>query len=554
MLANRLTEDGTKSVLLLESGPDNTSRNTRIPAAFTRIFRSTLDWNLFTDRQQQLADRQVYLARGRLLGGSSSTNATLYHRGTAKDYDGWGVNGWDSDHVLPWFKFAETNLNIHDEWHGKSGNMRVENVRYHNKLHDAFFAAAKEYGIPPSEDFNNWSKDQAGYGGFQVMQEKGTRADAYRQYLKPIMKRPNLQIITDCAVTKVEFENGARPRAVGVEFSSLMRQRHSAVLATGGEVIMAAGAIHTPHILQLSGVGAKNELLKHGIPFVADIPAVGKNLQDQPAILTAIPLKDEYDGISISDHIYNKKGGLRKRAILNYLVRGRGPLCSTGCDHGAFVRTGASSNSQPDLQIRFVPGMALDPDGVSTYARFGKFQEQGRKWPSGVTFQLVACRSPSVGSVGLSTDDPFADPKVDIGYLTDPNKDDIATLTAGVKIARELAQTGPFAEYLDNELFPGKEVQGAEAIENYIRSSIHSSNALVGTCRMGNAAGKDVVVDPELKVFGIDGLRVVDASVIPVIPGGQTGAPTIMIAERCAAIMTGKTSVNTVAQPIPALA
>lgn len=550
ILANRLSADPSKTVLMIEAGPDNTTRNTRIPAAFTRIFRSPLDWNLFSPNQSLLANRQIYLARGRLLGGSSSTNATLYHRGAKNDYDGWNMPGWSSEDVLEWYKKSENNRELKDPAsHGSDGNLSVENPRYHNYLHDVFFKAAEEAGYHQNTDFNDWNRDQAGYGEFQVMQQRGRRADAYRQYLEPILgKRPNLQVVTDSTVTKVAFEG---KRAVGVEFSaegkSTMRHRHAAQLASGGEVLMCAGAIHTPHILQLSGVGPDAHLKQHGIRTIADLPGVGQRLQDQPAVLTAAPLKPKYDGTCMTDNIYNEKGGLRKRAIVNYLLRRRGPLATTGCDHGAFIRTPAcKAGALPDLQMRFVPGMALDPDGVSTYVRFGKFQEEGKKWPSGITFQLIACRPKGLGSVGLKSNNPFEAPDVDTGYLNDPSGDDIATLRHGVEIARQLAKTEAFEQYIegpDGEQFPGAKITSDADIESYIRETIHSSNAIVGTCRMGAAgAAAGDVVDGELKVYGFDNLRVVDASVIPTIIGGQTAAPTVMIAERIAAKMTASTA------------
>jgi choline dehydrogenase-like flavoprotein len=346
-------------------------------------------------------------------------------------------------------------------------------------------------------------------------------------------------VVTDCTVTGIKFEG---TRAAGVEFanegsSSTMRVRHAAQLAAGGEVLLAAGAIHSPHLLQLSGVGPAAALREHGIPVVADVAGVGRELQDHPAVLTAVPLKKEYEGTTLIDHIYNDKGGLRKRAIANYLLRRRGPLTTTGCDHGAFVRTRAGA--PPDLQIRFVPGMALDPDGVSTYVRFAKFQEQGLKWPSGVTFQLIACRPEGRGSVGLRSSDPFDAPRVETGYFEDAGGADLATLRAGIRLSRDIAATSAFAEFLEGERFPGADAASDDDLDAYIRASVHSSNAIVGTCRMGAAQGGGAVVDPQLRVFGVQGVRVVDASVMPVIPGGQTGAPTVMIAERAAAMLTG---------------
>lgn len=546
VLANRLSAAG-KRVLVLEAGPDNTSRDVRIPAALTRLFRSPLDWNLFSERQQQLAARQIYMARGRLLGGSSSTNATLYHRGAAADYDSWGIDGWRSEDVLRWFVQAETNADFApSKYHGGEGLMHVENPRYSSKMHEIFFQTAAQMGLTPNSDFNNWSQDQAGFGTFQVTQDKGTRADMYRQYLKPAMGRSNLQVLTGAAVTKVHIDaSGSQKRALGVEFSldGPGGARMTAELAPGGEVVMCAGAVHTPHLLQLSGVGPAAQLAEHGIPLVADMAGVGQNLIDQPACLTSAPLKAKYDGMALTDHIYNDKGQIRKRAIASFLMLGRGGLTSTSCDRGAFVRT--AGQALPDLQVRFVPGMALDPDGVSTMVKFAKFQEQGLKWPSGLTLQLIACRPQSKGSVGLNSADPFTPPRLSPGYLTDAAGADMATLRAGVRWGRELAANAPLNEYLEEELFPGTAAESDDAIDEYIRRTIHSSNAIVGTCKMGVAGDGSSVVDSQLRVHGVAGLRIVDASVLPKIIGGQVGAPVVMVAERAAAMLAGQDVLGT---------
>eukprot|EP00887_Chlorella_sp_A99_P006628 scaffold3.g6628.t1 len=434
--------------------------------------------SLFTRREEQVGDRPIYLARGKLLGGSSSTNATLYHRGAAADYDAWGVPGWGAQDVLPWYVLSETNAEHGGtKYHGSSGPMHVENPRYHNPLHDVFYKAASELG------------HKANPGGRRV------------------------RVLTGSRVTRVAFETGsAGPRAVGVEFSadgSPVGERVAAALAPGGEVVLAAGAVHTPYLLQLSGVGPARALAAAGVPQVADLT------------------HSKHDGIAISDHIYNSRGGLRKRAIAAFALLGRGPLTSTACDHGGFFRV--SGGAQPDLQLRFVPGMALDPDG-------------GLKWPSGITIQLVATRPASRGSVGLRSGDAFEDPLLAAGYLSDKEGRDLATLKAGIKLARQLAATKAFGEYLEGELFPGAGVKTEDEVEAYIRGTVHSSNAIVGTARMGASAANSVV-DAELKVHGVAGLRVVDASVIPVIPGGQTGAPVVMIAERAAALLLGQAAV-----------
>ena len=547
VLANRLSANPNVSVLLLEAGGEHGDhKNIVVPAGFTKIFRSPMDWNLFAKRQSEVAGRMLYLPRGAVLGGSSATNATLYMRGAAADYDGWNIPGWGSGDVLEWFKKAEGNVDETDPAvHGTAGPYHVETPRYTNELHQKFFDAVDEMGMRSNPDFNDWRRPQEGHGVFQVTQDKGRRADGYRQYLKPALDRPNLRVMTGAKVHRVAFDG---KKAVGVEYISEelspMRVSMTASLKPEGEVIMSSGSIHTPQILQMSGVGDAGALAGFGIECVAHVPGVGQNLQDQPAVVVSSPVKREFEGKSITDQIYSVRGNIRKRALLSWIMFGKGPLTSTGCDRGAMVRTSAAQGHLPDLQMRFVPGMALDPDGVSTYTRFGNFKKEGRKWPSGVTFQVVATRAAGKGQVSLKSDDPFDSPLIVPGYLTDRDGRDMATLKNGIELARKIASTGTMSSVLDGELFPGADVSTPAAVEEYIRKTIHSSNALVGTCRMGTAAENGDVVDQDLKIFGLEGIRVVDASVIPIIPGGQTGAPTVMIAERAADMMLKGVSVN----------
>lgn len=330
-----------------------------MPAGITKLFRSAFDWNLYTKHMRGVGDREVYLARGRLLGGSSCTNATLYHRGSAADYDSWGVRGWGSQDVLPYFRSSESNSRGASETHGAAGPLKVEDPRYKNALHDVFFRTAESHGLRLNSDFNDWSHDQEGYGTFQVTQDKGQRADAARQYLQPALGRPNLKVVTSCQVTRVALEGSGSgsPRAAGVEFVTPLlsaRTRHQASLAPAGEVLMCAGAVHSPFLLMHSGIGDAVVLSDLGIKPVHSLPAVGRHLQDHPATLSTF--ESTRPGDSITDHIYGSKGSIRKRAVLSWALFKQGPLTSTGCDRGAFVRT-RKGLSQPDLQIRFVPGM-----------------------------------------------------------------------------------------------------------------------------------------------------------------------------------------------------
>eukprot|EP00884_Botryococcus_braunii_P020619 jgi/Botrbrau1/7240/Bobra.0021s0023.1 len=547
VLANRLTADGKKSVLLLEAGGAHGAREVTTPGGLPRLFKSLLDWNLYSTKQDTLDARQVYMARGKLLGGSSCTNATLYMRGTAADYDKWGVPGWGSREALEAMIAAEDNNGgAVPGVHGVGGFMHVEQPRYHNRLHDHFFEACKEAGIPANPDFNDWSHPQVGYGEFQVFQERGERADMYRQYLKPALGRPNLSVVTNAKVLKVATE-GKVARGVQYVVGAPDLPTLEAELAAGGEVIMCAGAVHTPQILQLSGIGPAALLHKYGIPVVADLAGVGQNLQDHPAALTAFRAKASVGSISITDQALRESGAVRVRAILAYALFRKGPLTSTGCDHGAFLSTTGSGD--PDLQIRFVPGCALSADGINSYVDFSKNKA---KFPTGVTFQLLCVRPKSRGSISLRSPDPFDAPLLDPGFLRDPA--DLATLRSGVRISRNLAAQPALAELLEDEYHPGAAVQSDVEVDAYIRSSLHSGNAIVGTCSMGAPGAAGAVVDPELRVVGFKGLRVVDASVIPVIPGGQTGAAVVMVAERAAKILARSDQPQVVPpQPVPAV-
>ncbi|CAG9464312.1 unnamed protein product [Pedinophyceae sp. YPF-701] len=531
VLANRLTASGDKSVLLLEAGPDKTdAREVKTPAAITRLFRSPLDWNLYTAPQAPLGGREIYLARGKLLGGSSATNATLYMRGSPEDYDGWNLDGWSAKDVLPWFMRSERNSRGAGTYHSASGEMSVEDPRYEPPLTKFSFGALADAGMPHNPDFNDWSRPQEGWGTFQVCQDRGQRADTSRVFLKPVQDRPNLTVVSSAPATRVVMDGTT---AVGVEFvmpELSGRTRLAAELAPGGEVLMAAGAIHSPHILQHSGIGPADLLQSKDIPVVADAPAVGENLQDHPACLSAFRITQP--GLTVIEEIYSQKGSLKPTAILNYLLRRRGPLTSTGCERGAFVKTDASL-PLPDLQMRIVAGLALDPDGVGSYARFAHMASSGKdaEWPPGITFQIIAVRPESRGSVRVASGDPLDHPELDLGYLKDPR--DFATLKAGLEMSRELVKQPSLAGMTGEEVWPA---QGTD-VEDYIKNTIHSANAVVGTCRMGTDPRESVVSPDGLRVHGVSGLRVVDSSVMPRIPGGQTGAPTIMIAERAAGMI-----------------
>ena len=351
----------------------------------------------------------------------------------------------------------------------------------------------------------------------------------------------------------------------------------------GGEVILAAGAIHSPQVLMLSGVGPKKHLKEQGVECLVDSPAVGSNLQDHPAVLSAYVLNEDVVGReAITDYIYDEDGNLNPKQVLNWAVMGKGPLTSTGCDRGAFVKTDKSLK-QPDLQLRYVAGCALDADGVNSFVTFGKLkvcdlhnpaartwttaqlqsltaragvqsERRVERWPTGITFQVIACRPESRGTVRLAGPTITDRPAIDLAYCTDSKGHDARTLREGLKLSRKLAETPSWGNAVQKELHPGPDVKSDKDLDEYMRKTMHSGNALVGTCQLG-PEGKGVVSPQDLTVHGVEGLRVVDASVVPRMPGAQTGAVTVMIAERAAHMLTqGEKSVESTAMPQLAMA
>lgn len=572
VLANRLSADPTKRVLLLEAGPDAAAdRTIRTPSGLARLFKSRFDWNLYAAPNAKVDGRSVYMARGFVMGGSSCTNATLYHRGAARDYDSWNIPGWTSADLAPWFEAAECNSSKGDVpgLHSTKGMMRVEDPRYRSRLHDAFFEAAAQKGLEANDDFNDWSRPQLGFGEFQVSQRRGERADAATTYLtEEVRARENLTIVAGARALKVEVGDDARSNsgpfsgakgkaAKGVIYAEGNTPDARVVEALlrdpgeGGtsEVIMTAGAVHTPHVLMLSGLGDPAALRDAGVAKCeVPLPGLGKNLQDHPACLSAFTLRPSAGAISITDHLLTKSGRLRPGAVLNYALRRRGPLTSTGCDHGAFVSTGArSADLGPDvadLQVRLAPGLALNPDGIGSYVEFGRLAAEGRKWPSGLTFQLLAVRPRSRGSISLRSSSPWDAPVFDPAFLSDEGGLDAATLRAGLRLSRGLAAAPALERLLESEMHPGAAATSDEELDAYVRLSLHSGNAVVGSARMGSRDSGAVVDPATLRVHGVSGLRVADASVLPVIPGGQTGAAVVVVAERAAALLGAKSGLD----------
>ena len=507
VLANRLSEDPGAEVLLIEAGGGDRHPNVKIPAAFAKQFKTGRDWDLATEPEPHCANRSLYVPRGKGLGGSSSMNAMLYVRGHPLDYEQWaasGATGWDWNGVHPYFLRAEDNARGASEHHAAGGPLRVEDERSPRRLTRDFLDSCVAAGIPRSADYNGTEQDGAAL--VQVTQRNGRRWSTADAYLRPARKRPNLSVVTGAQVLGVDVRDG---RVTGVRYR---RRGHEHVADAGRDVILSAGAIGSPQLLLLSGIGPAEQLRSHGIAVTADLPGVGENLQDHPYQTS---VWDVPGGGSLAD-------AESPKALLEFLLRRSGPLTSTVAEAFAFVRS-RPGLAQPDLQFHFAPAYFVD-NGFEEY--------DGHAITMGPA--LVAPRSR--GWVRLRSADPTDKPRILTNSLAEP--EDVAALVAGAKLAREIAAAEPFASRLGRELFPGADVEGDESLADDLRNRVELIYHPVGTCRMG--ADEDAVVDPELRVRGVEGLRVADASVMPIIPSGNTNAPTIAVAERAADVIAGK--------------
>ncbi len=499
VLAARLTENANARVLLLEAGGADTAKEVRIPAAFSKLFKSNCDWNYSTEEEPHLNGRRLYWPRGKMIGGSSSMNAMIYIRGNPADYDGWkrlGNKGWGFADVLPYFEKLENRSGSGVS--GAGGPLNVCDLRCVNEITRAFLAAAEEIGIPANHDFNG--AKQEGAGLYQVTQKKGSRHSASDAYLKPTRHRPNLTVLTGAHATRVLLEND---RAAGVEY---VRAGAIQQARAEREVILAGGAVNSPQLLLLSGIGPADELSRAGVRAIHDLPGVGKNLQDHPMVSVGY-LSTKAVSLASAESLWN---------FLNWLIFKQGPLTSNVAEAGIFRRTREGLDA-PDLQMLF---------GPAYYVNHGLDRRKEHCFGFGPT--LIAPESR--GNIALRSTNPLDRPAIGANYLS--TDADMRVIAEGVRLARQLAHTKAFQAYRGDELHPGAHVKNDDEITAFIRAEAQTLYHPVGTCKMGTDAL--AVVDPRLRVRGIRALRVVDASVIPRIPAGNTNAPTIMIAEKAA--------------------
>jgi len=511
VLANRLTEDPATTVLLIEAGGPDEAQEIHIPAAFSTLFKTPLDWAYETEEQAHLHNRRMYWPRGKVLGGSSSINAMVYIRGNRRDYDHWGElgnEGWSYSDVLPYFKKAENEERGASAYHGTGGPLNVSDHRTLNPLSRAFVEAGVEAGLPLTEDFNGAEQD--GVGFYQVTQRQGLRHSAAVGYLHPVLGRPNLTLQTNALVTNVVFEG---KRAVGVAY---VHNGEKQQVTANKEVILSGGAINSPQLLLLSGVGPADQLKALGIAVVADLAGVGQNLQDHPAAAVLYSTKQP---ISLAH-------AMEPENLQNFVENKLGPLTSNVAEAGAFIRT-QDGLPMPDLQYHFAPAYFLN---------HGFTVLEG----DGYTIGPCMLHPRSRGYIALRSTDPTEAPIIQPNYFEDES--DLQALVEGIKVARKIGETGAFASFRHEETYPGPQVQSDEEIADFIRTHAETLYHPVGTCKMGNDAM--AVVDAHLRVRGVEGLRVIDASIMPTVVGGNTNAPTIMIAEKAADLIKGAVSAS----------
>ncbi len=516
VLANRLSEDPAVTVLLLEAGPVDHAWDWRLhmPAALAYPLKGkTYNWHYASEPEPFLDGRRIYCPRGRVLGGSSSINGMAYVRGHARDYDRWaqaGLNGWDYAHVLPYFKRAETRDKGADAYRGGDGPLHVATGAGRNPLYRAFVEAGRQAGYPVTADMNGCQ--QEGFGAMDRTTHRGRRWSAAKAYLRPALRRPNLTLHTRALTTRIRFEGR---RASGVDYALGGQIRHARATR---EVILSGGAINSPQLLLLSGIGPADPLSALGIEVVADRQGVGENLQDHMEIYVQHACTQPVS-------LYGAEKPWNKLWIgANWLFLRRGIGASNQFEAGGFIRS-AAGVEHPDLQYHFLP-IAINYDGSNPYPGHGFQAHVGPMRPT------------SAGRVQLRSADPREPPSILFNYMA--TEGDRQEMRAAVRLTREVFSQKAFDPYRGPELAPGPDVQTDAEIDAFIRAHAESAYHPSCTCKMGADSDPMAVVDAECRVYGVEGLRVVDASVMPSIPSCNLNAPTIMLAEKAADLIRGR--------------
>ena len=520
VLANRLSADPGVRVALIEAGPSDRSLLAKllinVPAGVFRTIGSPrYNWLYEYEADPKVGGQPIFCPRGRVLGGSSAINGMIYIRGHHRDYDAWaagGADGWSYREVLPYFLKSENHEGGADAFHGTGGELNVARQRDPHAINGALLAAAEELQFSRTADFNG--PEQDGFGYWDVNQRNGERLSTSRAFLQPVAGRPNLTVVTGALTRRVLIEGG---RATGVEIS---RDGRVETIAAAREVIVAAGAINSPQVLMLSGIGPAEELRRHGIEVALDLPGVGENLQDHQDVMLCWS--------SPRHTLY----GMSWRALpwmlaspFRYLFQRKGPFTTNTVESGGFVRS-TPGLEQPDLQVILGP----------------EYMNQNRSIPRGhgFSFHVSLLQPKSRGRLTLASADPAAKPKLHANFLSDPGGEDLEALVRGFRIVRRLVQAPAMDGYRGEEVLPGPAVSTDEEIRRFTRDTLGTTFHPAGTCKMGR--DRMAVVDPELRVRGVEGLRVVDASIMPQVVSGNTNAPVIMIAEKASDMILGRTA------------
>ena len=519
VLADRLSEDGRSTVLVLEYGGSDRALVIQMPAALSIPMNSkAYNWGYRTEPEPYLGGRCLNCPRGKVLGGSSSINGLVYVRGHPLDFERWqeeGAKGWGYANVLPYFRRAESFRGPADAYRGHEGPVATSRGPKANPLYDAFVEAGRQAGYPLSADLNG--EQQEGFGRFDMTVKNGVRWSTANAYLRPAMKRPNLAVVTQALATRIAFDGR---RAAGVHYR---RGGRDHLVAARREVILSGGAINSPQLLKLSGVGPAAELRSFGIEVIADRPGVGENLQDHLEFYFQVASKQPIT-------LYGHTGLLARGLVgLQWLLRGRGLGASNHFEAGGFIRSRAGVR-YPDIQFHFLP-MAVAYDG-SALAKEHGFQAH-----------VGPMRSKSLGWVRLKSPDPAESPRIQFNYMS--HHDDWLEMRACVRLTREIFAQKAFDPFRGREIQPGENCVDDEAIDSFVRDHAESAYHPSCTCKMGSASDPLAVVDPQTRVIGVDALRVVDSSIMPSITNGNLNAPTIMIGEKAADMIRGR-------DPLPA--
>ena len=512
VLAHRLSANPAIQVLLLEAGGPDKKMEIHIPAAYSKLNRTEVDWGFETEPQPHVLNRKMYLPRGKALGGSSSTNAMAYVRGNRADYDQWaamGNEGWSYEDVLPYFKKSEHNEQIHNEYHGQGGPLNVTYATgYRTPVAEAFVKACAEKGIPENPDYNG--AEQAGTSLFQFTIKDQKRWSTATAFLKPSLQRPNLKVITFAHTTHIILDND---RAVGVEFLTGKNTTEKAF--ANKEIILSAGAFNSPQILMLSGIGDKDELKRNGIKAKKHVPGVGKNLQDHlftgVSALANVPTANDY--LSVWGQV---------KGLAQYVFMKKGPMTISPLEANAFTKI-HSGPDPVDFQFHFAP-VHMGNDGKADFYNIETFPHT-----SGFTILPTLLKPKSVGYVGLHSSNPLDAPLIDPRFLSE--EEDVVTLLKGTKKALEIMDAKAF-DVVRKEVILPLQRSSDEALILHIKTLLETVYHPIGTCKMGN--DEMAVVDSKLRVHGIEGLRVADASIMPRIIAGNTNAACIMIGEKAA--------------------